>query len=63
MKIVNTERTDREYLGVAIGCVHNVGAGGVMPCGCLSMIGISDKRFEQFIHRTDRAIGYPINKK
>jgi hypothetical protein len=46
-----------DYRSVLIGSVHNIGAGGVESDKSVDLVLISDKRFDQYIRRTDRAVG------
>jgi len=49
-----------DYMSVANGAVHNVGAGGVNPVGIIDAGKCSDERFDQYCRRTDRACGHRV---
>lgn len=54
---VSKIQNDRDYTSVNLGCVHNLGAGGVVYCKSIDPSNISIKRFCQWDHRTRRAVG------
>lgn len=47
----------RDRTAVLMGACHNIGAGGVVKGGEVYIPLMSDKRFDQYVHRTDRAGG------
>ena len=63
MKRINRKPTnEEEYISVALGMVHNVGAGGTKQSGCRATQGVNfnllaGKRFGQWCARVDRAVG------
>ena len=58
--MAKTTVNEQDLASVSVGAGHNVGAGGVNAAGIIDVANISDKRFDQYCIRTDRASGHRL---